>query len=59
MNRDYLKGSWWDWAFVVECETCGWYNISQDYNHTSHARFVHQDVLAPDHFVNHIEKVKK
>lgn len=39
----------WDWAYLVECETCGWYNISQDYGWTRHSGVVHTELLKIGH----------
>lgn len=48
-DRNYLKNSRWDWAYLVECKTCGWYNLSQDYEYTKHAGMVHTKMLKIDH----------
>lgn len=50
MNEgNYLERTRWDWAYLVECKLCGWYNISQDYEWTKNAGKAHIYSLAPDH----------
>lgn len=48
-DRNYLENSRWDWAYLVECETCGWYNLSQDYGFTKHSGTVHTEMLKKGH----------
>lgn len=50
MNEgNYLENSRWDWAYLVECGTCGWYNLSQDYGFTKHSGTVHTEMLKKGH----------
>lgn len=50
-DRNYLENSRWDWAYLVECETCGWYNLSQDRGFTDRAGTVHTTALHPGHYL--------
>lgn len=44
-----LGNSRWDWAWFIECKTCGWSNLSQDYSYTKYAGVVHAEMLKLGH----------
>lgn len=45
---DYNLGRW-DWAWLVECETCTWHMLAQDRPYVEHGGYVHVEFLQPGH----------
>lgn len=56
-RRNYLENSRWGWAYLVECETCNWYNLSQDYEYTRNSARVHKTILTLGHSVRQVEEI--